>query len=576
MTKKTTGRKDTEAIFTRKEIVGIISSAFIAIVLGCLGYTQYYQAIPLQVSILDILYDTLSLFVFQFNGQPGSVPWPLEIGRWLAPLSLSYTAVKTLIALLGERVDRWKVSWLRNHAVIYGLNERTQNSIKSFLAEGIPVVVVSVEDNNPMAGWVKKQGGYVFQGKALDLTHLDRCGIEKAKYLLGATNTDRLNIEILHRGCTMRQNTPHAPRLQAAAEIRNPALATSLYDHAIFTKDYRNFSARVINYLAMNGRFILQNHGPHREIRTLRSKKKPLKIMLLGDHDLLSYLVLRFATIGYYGNPPLRICMAGPGAEQCRNRLVGTNSVITQLLDLQALDIDLSLLNIESSKQLLDDFSPDLIYLCASQLESVLVWIQTLKKLSIKVPVICTCTSILTEHIMIEELRDDSHFTFYDMDQKSTHFETIFNARQDQLANKIHDNYVQQQTAQGESSKTNASLVSWDLLPENLKDSNRNQADHLDIKCTLLTNMEDYSAEDVRLKLTPESVEWLAKMEHDRWFAEKLLSGWRYTEGCKDNDLRLSPSLVPWNELPEIERQKDRDTVEHLPELVQQRDEVLR
>jgi hypothetical protein len=48
----------------------------------------------------------------------------------------------------------------------------------------------------------------------------------------------------------------------------------------------------------------------------------------------------------------------------------------------------------------------------------------------------------------------------------------------------------------------------------------------------------------------------LAKREHDRWMADRLLGGWR--PGAKrDNDLRVHPSLKPWEALSEDERRRD-------------------
>ena len=59
----------------------------------------------------------------------------------------------------------------------------------------------------------------------------------------------------------------------------------------------------------------------------------------------------------------------------------------------------------------------------------------------------------------------------------------------------------------------------------------------------------------------------LAKKEHERWLRSKLKTGWRYGDP-RDDDRRLHPSVRPWEELPEDEKDKDRKTVEKLPEIV--------
>ena len=56
----------------------------------------------------------------------------------------------------------------------------------------------------------------------------------------------------------------------------------------------------------------------------------------------------------------------------------------------------------------------------------------------------------------------------------------------------------------------------------------------------------------------------MARMEHDRWCAERRRAGW--THGTKrDNDRKLHPDLVPWDELDEEAREKDRVMVRDLP-----------
>ena len=50
------------------------------------------------------------------------------------------------------------------------------------------------------------------------------------------------------------------------------------------------------------------------------------------------------------------------------------------------------------------------------------------------------------------------------------------------LARAIHEDYVREQRKIGQSPGTNPSLVSWEDLPETLKESNRSQADHIGTK----------------------------------------------------------------------------------------------
>lgn len=56
--------------------------------------------------------------------------------------------------------------------------------------------------------------------------------------------------------------------------------------------------------------------------------------------------------------------------------------------------------------------------------------------------------------------------------------------------------------------------------------------------------------------IPPDLAEQMAKREHDRWMAERLMSGWRPSEK-RDNDLMAHDKLVPWEALNEDDRARD-------------------
>jgi hypothetical protein len=57
-----------------------------------------------------------------------------------------------------------------------------------------------------------------------------------------------------------------------------------------------------------------------------------------------------------------------------------------------------------------------------------------------------------------------------------------------------------------------------------------------------------------------ELVEKLAQNNHDRWARSRIEEGWRCGERRNDED-KLHPGLVPYNQLPESEKEYDRKTV---------------
>lgn len=70
-------------------------------------------------------------------------------------------------------------------------------------------------------------------------------------------------------------------------------------------------------------------------------------------------------------------------------------------------------------------------------------------------------------------------------------------------------------------------------------------------------------------ELTPEEVEIIARLEHERWWAERKAAGWRYGEE-KVVEKKTSPYMVPYDELPEDMKEYDRDSARNVINLLEQ------
>lgn len=135
------------------------------------------------------------------------------------------------------------------------------------------------------------------------------------------------------------------------------------------------------------------------------------------------------------------------------------------------------------------------------------------------------------------------------------------------LARGLHEVYRRQQEAAGQTSASNPALVGWTELLEDLRESNRAEADglfrHLAALGYTLTPLADWDA--AFFHLTDAEIERLAQMEHARWVADMTRRGFRPTAGPKDVAAKRNPALRPWAELPAAEQAKTRDNVRELP-----------
>lgn len=103
-------------------------------------------------------------------------------------------------------------------------------------------------------------------------------------------------------------------------------------------------------------------------------------------------------------------------------------------------------------------------------------------------------------------------------------------------------------------------------LTESLKYSNLRQArgiiDKLDmLDCKM---MPKGSKGEVVTEFSPEVIESAAIAEHEAWMKERIGNGWVYGSG-KDADKKISPYIVPYEELSEEIKELDRDTIRSIP-----------
>jgi hypothetical protein len=143
------------------------------------------------------------------------------------------------------------------------------------------------------------------------------------------------------------------------------------------------------------------------------------------------------------------------------------------------------------------------------------------------------------------------------------------------IARTSHENYVAfRKKWEPDFDQNDPSLQAWPQLEDYLKESNRQQADHIPDKLHRVglwfrkTVRAENAAADSRKLLHPH-IEELARAEHDRWVAEKRRGGWiaarDTSRASRDNNLRLHNNLFRWDDLPDEAKEYDRVAVRSIP-----------
>jgi hypothetical protein len=116
-----------------------------------------------------------------------------------------------------------------------------------------------------------------------------------------------------------------------------------------------------------------------------------------------------------------------------------------------------------------------------------------------------------------------------------------------------------------EETGTHGALIPYQDLPEELKEANRLNVRDIPAKLdTIGYVMTPARSNERDFNFPGKDLEKLAIAEHKRWVQSKLEDGWKYAP--KTNRAKKQHDcLVSWKDLPEEQREKDRDLVRGIP-----------
>ncbi|MFQ5866124.1 MAG: ATP-binding protein [bacterium] len=144
--------------------------------------------------------------------------------------------------------------------------------------------------------------------------------------------------------------------------------------------------------------------------------------------------------------------------------------------------------------------------------------------------------------------------------------DVLLGSAREVLARAIHEQYLKDH--KGKKPPDDPAMALWEKLAENLKESNRLQADQIPVKLAAIGC--DFTPvvgrEPALMKFKKEEIEIMAEMEHARWNSERFLDEWSL--GPRNHDKKTSPYLVEWKDLPKKIKEYDRDAVRAIPKLL--------
>ena len=537
----------------RNEWYLVLTVALLAFVCGLAGLYQFLVAAGQDASWLDLVYFTIRLFTLSYDLQGEvtpyvtSVPALLQVARFLAPATVIYAAAKTFTLAAAYQINVWGLRRWRGHAVVCGAGKRGRQVAFALRAEGRQVVVIERVGEAETLAELRATGVRVIIGSATDPAHQAQARLQEAGMVVAATPSEESNLEVAlaasRRNATgSMEILVHASRQFAGLFEQQPP----------FDRIRQSVHARFFDHDVSAARLLLQEFATNLATELARQPRPP-RLFLAGDGSLLPELLGAAVTQCHYafaGVP--RLVVATADGEVLRRRFPILHPQLGQVAEVNFLELtsaDLARLELASLPGGADF---DLVFVACRDDLDTLSLARRLAQQGVGTAyrtVACLRPSTNLMRLLATK-QPIPGVEIRDLVELGCRADVLLHGELDREARAIHEGYVQTQTAAGATEATNPALVVWENLPESLRQANRAQADHIPVKLRALG-----------VARTEAMLEALAEAEHRRWMAEKIVAGWRHAEQ-RDNARKLHPSLKPYSQLSEPEKQKDRDTVQ--------------
>lgn len=560
----------------------IAGLAILALILGYIGFRKYFAALGETRSHWDIFYLTIQLFVLESDIIAGPAPWELVVTRFLAPVVPAWTALKTLSVVFRNQLQRYHLRHMSGHVVICGLGRKGLQLVKDFRDAGEQVVVVEIDEGNAVITTCRDLGAMVLIGSATDKSLLHRARVHCAKYIFATCGNDGTNVEIavLSYQLVHDRKAVFTGIVCCFVHVVDLQLCELFKYHKIFTEAGDPFEVRIFNVYENSARLLLENYPLDLAQITARDPRT-VHLMVVGFGQMGESVVLQAAKTGHYANAKkLRIMIIDKQADEKRRTFCNRYPQFDKICETTFLqgDVEIPAIREKIHEWAKDDRAIMTVVICldgdSRGLSCALSLLSTLKEY--KIPIIVRMAENTGLATLLERGRGRPDWTthvhsFGILSLTSTR-DMLLHEKIDFLARKIHADYVTRRKKKlpdtDPAIKTDSALRDWDKLDQSLKDSNRQQAAHIPVKLRAIgcysapAGKSDQSFDGFRKK----EVEILAKMEHARWMAERLLVGW--TLGPKDIEKKRSPYLIDWQKLTNEIKEHDHQAVHNIPHLL--------
>jgi hypothetical protein len=561
---------------TRRRIFFTLSGT--ALVLGVLGFLQMHNAPdhhPGWGDLLNALYHTMQLFVLQISVDP-PMPWQLNLARILAPLVAGYTAIQALSELLADQFQSFRLRFLRRHVVICGLGRKGLVLARGFLSDNRVVVVIEEDAENDHIAQCRDSGGIVLIGDGTDQRMLRKARVARATHLFAFCGDDGKNAEIAVRAAALvPKDSGHQPT--CILHIFDTRLCNLFHEREMDSGSGGRMPIEFFNVYELGARIMLEEFPlcpPGDDPACASSRLVIVGVGLLGE-SLLANAARQWRANGLPAGNRLRVTLVDRDAGEIAAKLKVRYPGLEKVCDLDPRDMDVHSATFEQADFLVPDGPhgrPARVFVCMDDdsLNLTAALVLAAKGHAHDPTIVARMARDGGLAVLLEEVDSIGgnfrHLRAFGLLDRACKPRQVLRGTDEVLARGIHESCLRHQQAAGATRETNPSMAPWMELPDELRQANRRQAADIrnKLKAVHCSTAPTLDWGEQLFEFEPEEINLLARMEHDRWMEEQRQNGWVYAP-VSNNAAKHHPCMVPYDELPLAEQEKDIAAVRQIP-----------
>jgi voltage-gated potassium channel Kch len=541
------------------------------------GLSKFVEALysSAQLLLLNVPHDSLPTHE-KFRLARGL----LHVARCLAVIAVGATGVALVMQFFGRELRRSWTAWRGNHTVICGLNRIGQCLAEEFCQAGDRVVAIDAGADNAALVSATGSGANLVLGDAGQALALRRAGVQRARYVFAVSNDDAANlITALNTLKIARNGRIHVfGRPEIFTHVTSPQLRTSLRRKRAFATDEHGPRVRIFDAFENSARSLFWNYPLDYE-QIAEHDERVVQIVIVGFGRMAEELLIRATLVGHFANlKRLRAVVVDRHADRKESLFRSRYKAFGELCDAEFISSDAEEQSTQARiAELCDDSKKTIstIAICfGNDSRGLSLALSLADHLSPSVPIRVRLDEESGLAAFLEGRNSlgtlPIQVTAFGSLRQACARKNWISHELDIMAKATHADYVRRQRAHHQTFPEDRNLRDWEQLDDDLVESNRQLADHIPVKIRALgyhiVPRDNHDPGKLVKQFTEKQVELLAKIEHRRWAAERLLSGW--LRGPKDLDNLISPYFVEWESLAPDIQDHDRDFARILPGLL--------